>query len=178
MTEKVPGNFTGDLPDPQGARRRRGGGVILIVIGVLAILLQTNVLRGNLWPQLFIPALGLIFLLWGMLARRGGLLIPGGILLGLGAGAVLSTTLFENAKPETQSGIVLTAFGLGWALITLTSAITTERTMWWALIPGGILLVLGVIILLGVMASAVQYINWLWPIILIVIGLLIIFRRR
>lgn len=178
MTEKVPGNITGALPDPQRRQRRAGGGVTLIVIGVLAILLQSGVLRGNLWPQLFLPALGLIFLLWGMLTHRGGLLIPGGILLGLGAGAVLTETLFKTAAPEQQGGIVMTAFGLGWILITLTSAITTDRTMWWALVPGGILLALGIIILLGVIASAAQYINWAWPIALILVGLLIILRRR
>lgn len=178
MTTKVPDNFTGTLPNQQRQRRRAVGGLALIIIGVLALLLQTNVLRGNLWPLLFLPALGLIFLLWGMLTRRGGLLIPGGILLGLGAGSVLTETVFNNLDDPQKGGVVLLSFGLGWALITLTSAIFADRVMWWPLIPGGIMLALGIALMLGVLDTAATVINVIWPAILIIIGLWIILRRR
>ena len=63
---------------PTPERRHRGGvvgGAILITIGVMALLSQIPGLNAGLF---FLPALGAIFLVAGVLSRQIGLLIPGG----------------------------------------------------------------------------------------------------
>jgi len=66
-------------------RRHSGvvGGAILISIGLFTLIQQFVQIH---WGLYFLPFLALIFLVAGIVGRRPGLLIPGGILAGIGAG--------------------------------------------------------------------------------------------
>jgi len=161
-------------------RKSRGvGGVILIVIGLLALLGQF--VDVEIWDNVglyILPVLGAIFLVWGIAARNMGPIIPGGILSGLGLGIIL---VEKVSWPETvdEGGVFLLAFALGWALITVLTAVFTAKTQWWPLIPGGIIAVIGFAILFGgIFWQALNLMNIIWPLLLIALGLFVIFNPR
>jgi uncharacterized protein (DUF486 family) len=63
------------------------GGIILLGIGLFFLVNQfVNFNFGDL-GMFFLPLLGAMFLVWGIVTREGGLMIPGGILSGIGWGA-------------------------------------------------------------------------------------------
>ena len=66
----------------------------------------------------------------------------------------------------------LLSFGGGFVLITLLSAVFTRETHWWALIPGGILSVIGLSFLIA--EAAAQFIA---PVLLILVGAWILARQ-
>lgn len=151
------------------------GGIFLVGIGILVMLAQL----GNL-PNLgllFLPALGAMFIVWGILTREAGLMIPGGILSGIGWGAYAISGPFADVSGEVEGGIFLIIFGLGFALITLLTAIFTEETHWWALIPGGIMATIGVAIWTdGMLLNVVELAGKYWPVTLIALGLYVIYK--
>lgn len=151
-------------------------GSILVYVGVITLLGQY--IQAEWFGLLFLPTLGAAFLLWGLIARQTGLLVPGGILSGLGAGALLSTGLLTNLSDEAKGGVVLISFACGWALITLLSA-AIRQTMWWPIIPGGILGCIGVLLLAGETGLKVlELAGKVWPVALILVGVVILFRKK
>ncbi len=160
---------------------RRSGpwlaGVILICVGVF--LLLTQYVKSDWLGMLFLPALGLVFLVWGAATRNVGLLIPGGILGGIGLGAVLIEGPFAHLGDEAKGGAFLLCFALGWGLITLLSALFTAKVHWWPLIPGGIMAVVGGALLAsGVAPQWLTILGSIWPIALILVGLWLVIRWR
>lgn len=155
------------------------GGLVLIAIGVLALFgqLLPESITSN-WGLYIVSALGLIFIIWGIAARSDGLMIPGGILSGIGLGIVL----VEGVRWPTnvdEGGVFMLAFAAGWALIVLLTAVFTPRTHWWPLIPGGIMAFIGVAVLFGgLFMRALELVGTLWPIALIVLGLFVLYQAR
>lgn len=164
---------------PNRSQRRPAlvGGIILIGIGILALLAQLGLLE-NL-GFLFLPALGALFLIWGLATRTFGLVIPGGILGGIGLGIGLLQGPLANAPEPLQGAVFLLSFAAGWGLIALLSLITADTPQWWPLIPGGILAVIGGLLLAGETGVRILAISgYAWPVILIALGLWILWRRR
>lgn len=158
------------------------GGLILVLIGVLALV--GNIIQSTRYELWFLPALGVIFLASGIIAGKRGLLIPGGILLGIGAGVFIQEQFYPNLDGTMQGGLFMVAFACGWALITLLSLVVKDtedqtKVMWWPLIPGGIIGAIGAALLLGEKGTvALEYFSKGWPVILIASGLYLILRRR
>ncbi len=164
-----------NLKLPHARRNRLISGLVMILLGGLFLVDQFVEIpsMGNL----FLPGLGLIFLVWGMITRTGGLLIPGGILTGIGTGVYLMDVL--PLEGEQEPGIFLLSFGAGFALITLLSLVFSDEKHWWALIPGGILATIGGALYMGGAAMDVlELVGKFWPVALILVGVYIIFRRR
>lgn len=158
------------------ARGRLVGGMLMIGIGLY--LLVAQFIQSEWMGLLIMPGLGLAFVLGGLLGRNAGLLVPGGILSGLGLGAYLVAAPLVRAGEMAQGGVFLLAFALGWGLVTLLSTFIGQRVLW-PLIPGGILAVIGALLLGG--STGVQVLEWigrLWPLALILGGLAVLFRRR
>lgn len=88
-------------------------------------------------------AIGLVFLLWGSFTGRLGLIIPGALLMATGAGVYYGWSNPEQPGGLQKTGIMLVWFALGWLLITVFSRVMRKRFVWWPLIPGGILLMVG-----------------------------------
>jgi hypothetical protein len=152
-------------------------GVILICIGVFLLLAQYAKVEQA--GRYFLPALGLIFLVWGAATRNVGLLIPGGIVGGIGLGAVLIEGPFAYLGDESKGGVFLLCFALGWGVITLFSALFTAKVHWWPLIPGGIMAVVGGALLASRVAPQwLTILGSIWPIALILVGLWLIIRWR
>jgi uncharacterized membrane protein HdeD (DUF308 family) len=147
-------------------------GVILVLFG-LATLLQRWLDIGNY----IVIVLGVGMLVWGSVTHRSGWIIPGGVLSGIGLG-ILAMQGPWHFPVADQNGVFLLCFALGWFLITLLTALFT-CTQWWALIPGGIMAVIGGIILVTNGAIRWMDLNLVYAVILIVIGLvLLVFRSR
>ena len=165
------------VPAVDARRQRTVTGVALVGIGLLA-------LGGHLLPLgaagvLFLPALGLIFLAWGIVARTIGLLIPGGILSGIGLGAFLIEQPLAHLDGEARGGVFLLAFAAGWALIALLATRVDRRAHWWPLIPGGIMAAIGLATVAGGAAvQALAAIGGAWPIGLIAVGLYLVLWRK
>ena len=149
---------------------RIAGGVILILFG-MATLLQRWFDIGNYAVLL----LGLGMLGWGSVSRRTGWIIPGGVLSGIGLG-ILAMEGPWRLPIENQNGLFLLCFALGWFLITILTAIFT-CTQWWALIPGGIMAIIGGSILVTNGTVRWMDLNLVYAIILIVVGLILLVTR-
>jgi hypothetical protein len=123
--------------------------------------------------------LGVAFLIWGTLTRIFGLIIPGAILFGVGPGIYNAWSNLGKPNGLTQTGIMLVWFALGWALITIFSRVIHEGFIWWPLIPGGILAMVGCGLYIGGNPSgAASFISNTGAIGLIIFGIYLMLIRR
>lgn len=142
-------------------------GAVLVLFGVLALLQSLGVLQyeGTLWGVFF----GLVFAAAGagfMMAlfqdkvNHWWAAIPGMTLIGLG---VLMTLAVLNVKPdELLPAIFMGCIGASFLIVYLL-----DRTRWWAIIPGGAVTSIAVMILFAQTGS--------WPAVILFGGLAISF---
>lgn len=149
-------------PGPR-ERDRTVLGLIFIGGGLVFLLDQVGMFGnlGNLVPLI----IGAIFLYAYFTTRPGyrvGFLIPGSILTGIGAGQLIESL----PVPRLWAGddITVLTLGLGFCLIWVL-----ERKHWWALIPGGILVMVGLSSFWGI----IQF----WPLALIAVGVYLLFDQ-
>ena len=93
--------------------------------------------------------IGIVFLLWGIKRKNIGLLIPALLVGTIGTGIYLAWK--ETAEPNglEQTGTMLVWFALGWILITVVSKVFSRKFIWWPLIPGGVLAMVGLGLYIG-----------------------------
>lgn len=161
------------------------GGLILIFGGALAFIGQVVPDNWGLgFGLLVLLGLGLAFHIAGLLTREPGWFIPGGILTGIGAGVALvdgplAQLIPAGLLPGDEGGLFMLAFAGGWFLIVLTTALFTDETHWWPLIPGGIMLLIGLAAGFGsVFGTILSLLGRAWPIALIAAGLYILYQAR
>ncbi len=162
--------------DRQGGQRELVTGGVLIGAGALILLAQ--------WIEiglLVLPALAMIFAVAGIITRSAGWFIPAGILggIGLGAAAEELTPYFGDA--EVEGGLFLLSFALGWVAVYALSRIFTLSPQRWALIPAGILALIGVAVVSGEVGRmwlglTFSVANFVWPAVLVGIGAWIVIR--
>ena len=121
-------------------------GVVAILGGLLMILSQFMDLDAVM-PWIVLGA-GLVMLIWGIFAHSAGGLIAGGIVTGVGVGITLVGEKRMEAS-EAGVGYFLLCLALGFLSIPLTTQLFTGSRHWWALIPGGIIFVVGVAMIAG-----------------------------
>jgi hypothetical protein len=151
------------------------GGLVLLGLGLYFLFTQLFELPwlGNLGTYL-LAGLGLLFLVGGVVRHEAGLMIPGGILTGLGIGVILTSGSYV---PMDGGAVFMFAFAFGWLLITLFTAVFTEETMWWPLIPGAIMALLGGFLLAPDRFQGVMnLLSYLWPLFLVGLGLWVLFK--
>ncbi|NCC31627.1 MAG: hypothetical protein EOM24_06310 [Chloroflexia bacterium] len=149
------------------------GGMLLIGAGIALILAQFFNL--GIWVLLM---LGVGFTVAGIVTRQAGWFIPGGILNGIGLGVLLIESGMVSGEP-TEGAAFLLAFALGWASITLFTRLFSDKAMLWPLIPGGIMALIGGALFLGeVGLGMLSTLNYIWPLLLVIGGLMIIVRSR
>jgi hypothetical protein len=142
-------------------RARLIPGMTLIVLGIAFLLMQYF----EFGPGLLLLLLGFVFLVPYVLTRSYGLLIPGCILAGIGIGLI-----FDRPPLGTPVAVPV-GLGLGFIAIFAVQLIVARASHWWPLVPGGILVLVGI-------AEGVPQAQLLvekgWPLILVLIGLLIL----
>ncbi len=142
-------------------RARLIPGLILIVLGITFLLMQYF----EFGPGLFLLLLGFVFLIPYVLTRSYGMLIPGCILAGIGIGLI-----FDRPPLSTPIAVPV-GLGLGFIAIFVVQLTVTRASHWWPLIPGVILVLVG--IAEGVPQAQVL-VEKGWPLILVLIGLLVL----
>ncbi len=96
--------------------------------------------------------------------RAYGFLVPAGIMLGMGAGMVGADSLLDLGRPQ------FLGLGFGFVLIFLIALLYERRSHWWPLIPGTLLILLG----LPDADRIFSYLYRNWPLILVIAGALIL----
>lgn len=119
---------------------------VFISLGLCFIFSQAGI-----WDFVFYSGagLGLTMLGWGIGAKLLGLIIAGSIVLTVAPGVAFSWKIIGVTNAISQTGVMLVWFGLGWALITICSRAIKDKFIWWPLIPGGILEMVGIGLYLG-----------------------------
>jgi hypothetical protein len=144
-------------------------GVILIAVGATLFAVQLL----HLDADVIVLVIGLVFASVFAATRRYGLLIPAGIMTGLGAGILLEDI---GAKGEPA----MLGLGLGFLAIYAVDALTSGARApgrWWPLIPGAIITVIaGASGTFG--QEGARAIEQGWPILLIAVGAWLLLRRR
>ncbi|MEM8857713.1 MAG: hypothetical protein AAGD96_05300 [Chloroflexota bacterium] len=150
-------------------------GLGLIALGIVFLVSQFVDFDG----RFFLSALGLGFIGWAILGRSKGLLVPGGILSGIGLGVILTESSWvAGFDGDLEGSLFMLGFAAGWLSITVLSTIFFGDVQWWPLIPGGIMALIGVGIMTdGVLLDAIGSIGQMWPLILIVIGVSTIWKQ-
>lgn len=141
-------------------------------LGLLAVALAigldtfTNA-PGEIMGAVVLGGFGLSFLVVYLLQRlHWWAIIPAGVLITLAIVAGM-----EGADPGPISGAVFFAgLGLTFALVALLP--NKSGRMTWAWIPGGILIFLALLIAAGIGSVF----NYIWPVVLIVMGLFFLYR--
>jgi hypothetical protein len=141
----------------------------LIAVGVTLFAVQLL----HLDADVIVLVIGLVFAIAFAGTRRYGLLIPAGILIGLGLGIVL-----EDFRVQGEP--VVLGLGLGFLAIYAADFLTSGARApgrWWPLIPGAILTVIaGAESTFG--AEGARLIEVGWPILLIAAGAWLLLRGR
>ena len=88
-------------------------------------------------------AISIVFLLWGGRKKQLGLLIPGLLVGTIGSGVYFAWNGKTEYNGLQATGTMLMWFAMGWILITVISKIFSKKFVWWPLIPGGVLAMVG-----------------------------------
>jgi len=143
-------------------------GLVLIGIGVLFLFVQLTDIGG----EAVVAIIGGGLLVGYAVTRRYGLLVPGGILSGLGLGIIWQEQVLQDA-----GGAVLVGLGAGFLSIYLIDAfVRRSRALWWPIIPGGITLTIGLMLEAGPGGTLVA-VAPLWPIVVIAIGAALVLHQ-
>lgn len=151
-------------------RERTATGILLVAIGVLALMAQLGL--GELFGQVFVAGIGLIFLLIHFVGKVDWALYPGAFITTVGTVIFLAA---RNVNMEVFWPLFVVAPGVSFFIIRLSSP--SNR---WAVYPGFIVTGVGLVMF----AFSTGLVSWLylevagkiWPAALIIVGLLLIVK--
>lgn len=115
-------------------------GGIIFSFGLTFLFTPLRVVDFVLWVG---TGTGLVLLIWGIYWRLFGLIIPGSLLVAIGPGIYMAWGRASEMNSLAKTGVMIVVFSIGWFLIILFSRVTTANFIWWPLIPGGVLAVVG-----------------------------------
>lgn len=139
---------------------------VLFSVALLVAFEEFNVLTGDLIAPFVLAAIALPFILVFLINRRNWwALIPAYVMISVGVMiALISLNLLSGSLVATY---VLLSVALPFFVVYLL-----DRRQWWALIPGGITGLIG----LSILVAAESLLQYLVPIVIILVGLGLIFR--
>lgn len=139
-------------------------GLLLIGLGLFFAYVQATGSGG----EAIVALIGAGFLVAYAVTRTYGFLVPGSIMTGLGLGILWETEV------GGAGGVVVIGLGLGFVAIYVIDAIVRRsRAMWWPLIPGGILAIVGVVTETE-NEGVLEDLAWIWPVMLIALGAVLV----
>jgi hypothetical protein len=122
--------------------------------------------------------LALVFIAWGISEKKIGLVIAGGNLLGLGFSILIAWSNLLAESVLSKIGVLLIGLSLGWVLIIIFSYVSSNATVWYALIPAGIMGIVGWGLFFGGHPGfSAEVIGNIGSIVLIAIGLYLLLLR-
>ena len=144
-------------------------GVVLLALGIMiAVPILIPAFSGALLGAFFLAAIGLSFwVVYFLSPQNWWAIIPGGALFTLAVIAGLS----DNNGNESGS-LLFIGLAITFALVALLPV--SGRRMTWPWIPAGILFVFGALLSF----NSYSWGRYLWPVLLILVGLVIIVRPR
>jgi len=142
-----------------------------VIFADLALVSLVNVLfpsfQDTLGGALFLAGLGLMFWVVYIINRtQWWAIIPGGVLITLAG--VAAITSFTSDDTEV-AGVFFLGLGLTFFLLGILPA--KQGDMRWAFIPAAVLFFIGV----AISIVTVSVLNFVWPILLILVGIYIIY---
>ena len=137
-------------------------GAFLIVLGL--VLMAAKLLQDESDAAILL-LIGAAFLAWYFQNRAYGLLIPSCILLGLGLGRIVASAF------DVTGGMEEIGLGVGFSAIYVIDLALHRKASWWPLIPGCILLVIGITEL---SEAFEDFFAVGWPLVIVVIGVLVL----
>jgi len=137
-------------------------GAFLIVLGL--VLMAAKLLQDESDAAILL-LIGAAFLVWYFQNRAYGLLIPSCILLGLGLGRIVASTL------DVTGGMEEIGLGVGFCAIYVIDLVLHRKASWWPLIPGCTLLVIGITEL---SEAFEDFFAVGWPLIIVAIGAVVL----
>lgn len=142
----------------------------------LAFLSPLRMLDFVLFPSL---GLGISLVVWGLMRRMIGLIIPGCLLITGGFGVFSAWANLDGSNALAQTGIMLVWFASGWAMISIFSKVVVAHFIWWPFIPGGILMMVGFgLFIAGKPNQALGFIGNTGALSLIFLGIYLLLLRR
>lgn len=154
----------------EALRGRRTAAVILLVVAGAALVAPHLSFK---WRDSILVLMGVGFIVWSALARSAGLLVPGGVLTGLGVGTLL--------RPEYGNGAFLLSMAGGFLLIAGLYPIMFERgkkNALWPLWPAAGLGFAGLLQLAGPdVREGFRAAQPFWPYILIAVALFLFLSK-
>ena len=158
-------------PTPTAPAPRHGAtGVALIAIGAIALV--TSFVKPDLVGLLFLPMLSLAFILWGLTTRNARLLIPGGILGGIGVGTLLTQTTYHAQSHDLTftGGVILLSMAAGFLIIIPLERMISPQWARWEIVPGIVLGAMGAGLLISPIRDVLATAGKFWPLALIILG--------
>jgi len=143
-------------------RQRLIAGLTLILLGLALFALDR--IEGLGQAAVFF-LVGGAFLAAYLARREYGFLIPAGVLLGLGLGKIGRHGLLGFADNPLPFGL-----GCGFVSIWVIALLYQRRSPWWPLIPGAILILVG----LPDTEVWLQAVRDNWPLLLVVAGVIVL----
>lgn len=150
-------------------RGRRVTAAVLLTVAAVALLGRYVPLN---WRESFLPLIGVGFIVWAGLARSRGLLVPGGILVGVGTGIMLRGEYGQAAFLFSMAG--------GFLLVSVLSILMfgREKHCWWTIFPAGGLAFAGVMAASGPNAREWwRTVQPLWPWVLVAVAVFLLFTK-
>lgn len=144
-------------------------GLTLVGVGLL-ILLSGAGLEGEWLPSILFLAIGAAFLVvyLSQPASNWWAIIPGGVM------GSLALVLIAG---DAGGAVMLLGLAATFGLVYLQGMVRgLHQQFWWALIPAGVLAIIGLFLLAG----AVEQMAWvsrLWPLVLILVGVGVLLRN-
>lgn len=116
---------------------------------------------------------------WGIAQKYIGLVIAGCLLASVGPAIYLGWGTPDRINPLVSTGIMLVWLAFGWLMITVSGRIVIRRFIWWPLIPGGILAMVGFGLYIGGDPdNAIGFISNTGSVGLIIFGLYLLLMRK
>lgn len=149
-------------------------GMALIGIGAIVFFSNTG-LEGDWVPALLFGAIALAFFVVYLTrpTENWWALIPAGVLTSLGVPFLLPGGF--------NPGVFMLGMGITFGLVYLQGLVRgLHNEFWWALIPAGVLALIGIFLFADEMAVVAQVFS-LWPLVLVIVGIGLLFgafRRR
>jgi hypothetical protein len=158
-------------------RRSLTLGVVLLLVGLYFLLWKSFRFSG---PGAILLLIGAIFFILSALRRWRGPLLPGGVLMGLGAGFLLQNSLSPSVP---RWATLVLGLGAGFLLVAAIDRAASRERRPAPLVPGLILVTVGLVAALARRIDLpLEQIYILWPWLLVLAGVALVVtaltRRR